>query len=250
MSRRRASRAAAHSAGALLAVRNGIARIDLPHARVAPSVAQRICDAAEQIAFDETVRVAVLRGAPPAFCLGVEPDGDGGPDWIAAIADLTVPVIVALDGGAIAEGAELALAGDIRIAGPRAFLAFPQVSGGRLPRHGATQRLPRLIGRTRAMELLLSGRRAGAREALRIGLVTAVAPSPAVAARRLATALAAKGPVALRLAKEAVVRSGDLPLADGLRLEQDLYVLLQTTEDRAEGVRAFLSGRRPRFRGR
>jgi enoyl-CoA hydratase/carnithine racemase len=149
----------------------------------------------------------------------------------------------------VAEGAELALAADIRIAAVRAWLAFPQIGESRLPRHGATQRLPRIVGRARAMDMLLTGRRIGAREAQRIGLVSLVTPQLAAAARGLVAELAAKGPIALRLAKEAVLGSGDLTLDQGIRLEQDLYVLLQTTRDRAAGVRAFLAKRRPRFRG-
>ena len=105
--------------------------------------------------------------------------------------------------------------------------------------------------RMRAMELLLSGRRVGAREAAAIGLVCRVVPATAfelVVAQEVA-ALREKGPVALRLAKEAVQKGLDLTLDQGIRLEQDLYVLLQTTADRAEGIRAFLKKRRPRFRG-
>jgi enoyl-CoA hydratase len=156
-----------------------------------------------------------------------------------------------VNGDAIAEGCELALACDLRLAAAAARFALPQLTEGRLPSHGGTQRLPRLIGRTRALELLLSGRRVGAREAEAIGLVNRVLPTRSFAAalRRAVTALAAKGPLALRLAKEAVSRAPDLTFEQGVRLEQDLYVLLQTTADRAEGVRAFLARRTPRFRG-
>jgi enoyl-CoA hydratase/carnithine racemase len=98
--------------------------------------------------------------------------------------------------------------------------------------------------------LLLSGRRIGAREAQRIGLASLIAAQPLVAARALAGELCTKGPIALRLAKEAVARSLDLTLEQGIRLEQDLYVLLQSTADRATGVRAFLAKRQPKFKGR
>jgi enoyl-CoA hydratase len=183
------------------------------------------------------------------FCLGSDGEGDAWPDWWARSATLSVPVDRDHRGPAVAEGAELALAADLRIAGPRASLAS-HLAAARRPRHGgATQRLPRIVGRTRAMELLLSGRRIGAIEAQRIGLITQVSRQPGTAARAVAAELCEKGPIALRLAKEAVRASADLPLAAGVRLEQDLYVLLQTTRDRAEGVRAFLKKRRPRFRG-
>jgi enoyl-CoA hydratase len=240
---------AASRPGALCAVRDGVASIALLRPRVDVRVAQDLCAAAERIAFDERVRVAVIEGPRAGFCLGADGETDAWPDWVGAVAALSVPVIAIIAGAAVGAGAELALAADLRIAGPRAAFAFPQLADGALPRHGATQRLPRLIGRTRAMELLLSGRRVGAREAQRIGLVTQVSQQPATTARALAAELCRKGPIALRLAKEAVHASFDLPLAAGVRLEQDLYVLLQTTRDRAEGVRAFLAKRRPKFCG-
>jgi len=246
---RTASRAGGSRAGVLCAVRDGVASIALLRPRVDLRVAQDLCGVAERIAFDDSVRVAVLEGPRAGFCLGSDGEGDGWPDWVGAIGDLSVPVIAIIAGPAVAEGAELALTADLRIAGPRASFAFPHLAAGALPRHGATQRLPRIVGRTRAMELLLSGRRIGATEAQRIGLITQVSRQPATAARAVAAELCEKGPIALRLAKEAVRASADLPLAAGVRLEQDLYVLLQTTRDRAEGVRAFLKKRRPRFRG-
>lgn len=249
MSARPASRSRAARAGVLCTVRDGIASVALLRPRVDLRLAQDLCAAAERIAFDATVRVTVIEGPRAGFCLGSEGETDAWPDWVGAIADLSVPVIAILAGPAVAEGAELALAADLRIAGPRAAFVFPHLADGVLPRHGATQRLPRIVGRTRALELLLSGRRVGANEAHRIGLVTQVSTQPATAARAVAAELCEKGPIALRLAKEAVRASGDLPLAAGVRLEQDLYVLLQTTGDRAEGVRAFLARRRPRFKG-
>jgi enoyl-CoA hydratase len=233
----------------LCAVRDGIASIALLRPRVDLRVAQDLCTATERIAFDTSVRVAVLEGPRAGFCLGSEGENDSWPDWVGAIADLSVPVIAVLAGAAVGEGAELALAADLRIAGPRAAFVFSHLGRGTLPRHGATQRLPRVVGRTRALEMLLSGRRVSANEAHRVGLVTQVSTQPATAARAVAAELCEKGPIALRLAKEAVRASGDLPLAAGVRLEQDLYVLLQTTRDRAEGVRAFLAKRRPRFIG-
>lgn len=240
---------AARRAGALCAVRDGVASITLLRPRIDLRLAQDLCAAAERIAFDESVRVAVIEGPRVGFCLGVDGESDTWPDWVGAVAGLSVPVIAIIAGAAVGPGAELALAADLRIAGPRAAFAFPHLADGTLPRHGATQRLPRIIGRTRAMELLLSGRRVGAREAQRIGLVTQLSHQPATAARAVAAELCDKGPIALRLAKEAIRASADLPLAAGVRLEQDLYVLLQTTRDRAEGVRAFLAKRRPKFRG-
>jgi enoyl-CoA hydratase len=126
------------------------------------------------------------------------------------------------------------------------------VSRGRLPGGGVTQRLPRVVGPSRALAILLLGEPVAARTAAEWGLVSQV-----VARSRLRTAadatardLAARAPLAQRLAKEAVVRALDLPLDEGMRLEHDLYVLLQTTADRREGVRSFLERRRPRYEGR
>ncbi len=238
-------------------VEDGVAWITLTRARrgnrIDQATAQALCTAAEEIEFDDSVAVVMLRGSGASFCLGVEGGGDWEwqQDWVAAIGALTRPVVAALNGDAVAEGCELALACDIRLMAASAHLKLPQVQQRRLPRHGATQRLPRLIGRMRAMDMLLSGRPVGAREAAHLGLVSRVVPAARFDAvvRQEMRALKQKGPIALRLAKEAVNTGIDLTLGQGIRLEQDLYVLLQTTVDRAEGVRAFLAGRRPRFRG-
>jgi enoyl-CoA hydratase/carnithine racemase len=214
-------------------------------------VAQELCAAAEDFSLDENVRVVVLRGAAATFCGGAERDLPGI-DWAAAIAALPQPLIAAVSGDAVGEGAELALIADLRVASRTAAFTFPQLLERRLPSSGATQRLPRLVGRSRALEILLSGRRVGAAEAARIGLVTRLTAKSEAGrvSARLANDLAAKGPIALRLAKEAVIKGLDMTLEQGIRLEQDLYVLLQTTADRSEGVRSFLKKRHPRYRGR
>jgi len=162
------------------------------------------------------------------------------------------PIIAAIRGYALGGGLELALACDIRLASEDAQLGLTEVNLAIIPGGGGTQRLPRLVGRGRALEMILTGARIDAREAWRIGLVERVIPATDVlaAARELARALAEKAPVALRYAKEAVVKGLELPLADGLRLENDLATLLRTTEDRVEGAKAFLEKRKPRFTGK
>ena len=244
------------SGGVRFSTRAGVASIRIPR-RIGPIAAQAIADAAEEIEFDDAVAVVLLRGERDAFCLGVDGSDDAAEwreriDWIAAIGRLTRPVICALGGDAVAEGCELALACDLRIASARAGFQLPQIREGRVPTGGATQRLPRLIGRSRALELLLSGRRVGAREAAAMGLVNQVAAPGRFDAlvREVVGELSDKAPLALRLAKEAVLHGAEMTFDQGVRLEQDLYVLLQTTRDRAEGVRAFLGRRKPRFRGR
>ena len=162
------------------------------------------------------------------------------------------PILAAIEGYALGGGLELALACDIRIAGADAKLGLTEIDLAIIPGGGGTQRLPRLVGRGKALELILTGARIPADEALRIGLVERVVPAGEAlkAATALARTLAAKAPVALRYAKEAVVKGVELPLADGLRLEGDLSTLLRTTDDRVEGARAFLEKRPPRWTGR
>src|SRR2546425_4972621 len=162
------------------------------------------------------------------------------------------PIIAAIRGYAFGGGLEMALACDIRIAGEGARLGLTEIDLAIIPGGGGTQRLPRLVGRGKALEMILTGARIGAAEALRIGLVERVVPATEALAHalELARAIAQKAPVALRYAKEAVVKGLELPLAGGLRLENDLATLLRTTEDRLEGARAFLDKRKPRWTGR
>ena len=215
-----------------------------------------LAEAAESLGDRDDLCAVVLHAAGRAFSLGL-PEGVGWPprpwpDGVAAIAALPMPVIAAVRGEARGWGMALALACDLRIVAGRAVFSLPQAGAGTLPGGGVTPRLARLVGPTRAADLLLLGRRLIGREAVAWGLAhSAVAPGRVdAAARRMAGELARRGPVALRYAKEAVLRALDLPLADGIRLEHDLYVLLQTTTDRREGVRAFLERRPPRFEAR
>lgn len=215
--------------------------------------AQALCDVAESIEHDDSVRVVVLNASARALCFEEESDDSpAAADWVEAIARITRPVIVVIHGDAVAEGLEMALACDLRVVADDACFAMPQVCRGGLPHHGGTQRLSRLVGASRALDLLLSGRRIDAREALAIGLVSRVVPRRRLTtvASQLAQDLAARAPIALRYAKEAVMKGTDMTLDQGVRLEQDLYVLLQTTSDRAHGVRTFLNKKTPRFRGR
>jgi enoyl-CoA hydratase len=178
-------------------------------------------------------------------------DGRRRVDFRAAMDRCPQPIIAAIRGFALGGGLELALACDIRIAGEDSQLGLTEVNLAIIPGGGGTQRLPRLVGRGKALEMILTGGRIDAREALRIGLVERVVPATEVlsSAQALARTLAEKAPVALRYAKEAVVKGLGLPLEDGLRLENDLATLLRTTDDRIEGAKAFLEKRKPRFTG-
>lgn len=216
----------------------------------------RLAAAAEAAAGDDAVRAVVLRsqgdfgGGWSAAALA-----DGGIDLgasIEAVAALPQPSVAALRGAVRSAALELALACDIRVAAEDARFSLPDTQDGAVPRAGGTQRLPRAVGRAQALRLLLTGEQIDAAEALRIGLVSAVVPSAEVdtAARAVALAIAARAPLATRLAKEAVHRGSEMPLEQALRYELDLTVILQSTADRAEGVRAFTEKRPPRFIGR
>jgi enoyl-CoA hydratase/carnithine racemase len=196
-------------------------------------------------------------GAPAANA-GL-PDGirDGGPDsavarCIEALASLESITIASLSGDARGCGAELALACDLRVAARSARLGFPHVASGRVPAAGATQRLPRLVGPGPAFRALVLGEEIDGDEMARLGLAVRATPTAQAAveeAQALAARLSEQPATALRACKEAMNAGIDLTLRDGLRLEADLAVLLQTTHDRAEGIRAFLEKRPPRFRG-
>jgi enoyl-CoA hydratase/carnithine racemase len=168
------------------------------------------------------------------------------------VAAIDRPVIAAINGDALGPGLELALSCDIRLASSQARFGFPEVASGVIPTGGGTQRLPRIIGRGQALELILTARTISAEEALEIGLVSQVVAPENLAAETetLAANIAAKAPVAVRYIKEAVNKGMDLTLEQGLRLEADLYFLLHTTVDRTEGVKAFRAKRPPRFKGK
>ncbi len=217
-----------------------------------------------RLADDREVRVLVLagrpfgRGWPEERLAGLReapPDLEGlaafNRRWFAMLAEVPQPVIAAVGGDCLGASFELALAADIRMAGADARFGFSEVALGRLPLAGGVSRLVRATGRPFATRLLLLGEAANAREAHAAGLVHRVveADDLEMAALRLADAIASRGPLGERFAKEAVRRGLDMPLEQALRYETDLTVILQTTADRAEGVAAFLEKRRPRFTG-
>jgi enoyl-CoA hydratase len=220
----------------------------------------------EGLVTDDDVKVIVVTGAGArAFSAGadirefVEPlvpvafrEQRRRVEFRAVMDRCPQPIIAAVNGFALGGGLELALACDIRVADAGATLGLTEIDLAIIPGGGGTQRLPRLVGRGKALEMILTGARIPADEALRIGLVERVVPAGDAlkAATELARTIAAKAPVALRYAKEAVVKGLEMPLADGLRLEGDLSTLLRTTEDRLEGAKAFLEKRAPRWTGR
>ena len=252
------------------AIEGGVATITLDRPDVLNAMNETMRRELTQVftglATDDAVRVIVVTGGGErAFSAGadirefVEPpvpvvfrEQRKRVDFRQAMDRCPQPILAAIRGYALGGGLELALACDIRIAGDDAQLGLTEINLAIIPGGGGTQRLARLVGRGKALEMILTGARLRADEALRIGLVERVVPAAEVVAHaaELARSLAAKAPVALRYAKEAVVKGLELPLAEGLRLENDLSTLLRTTDDRVEGARAFLEKRAPRWTGR
>jgi enoyl-CoA hydratase/carnithine racemase len=215
-----------------------------------------LAEVAEEVRHDDAVRAVVLAAEGRDFSRG-RPTGalDGAAcagDAVAAVAAIEQPVVCAAQGRVDGLGLALALAADLVVVDPTTGFVAGDPASGRLAGGGLIQRLVRVVGPARATAMLLLGIRVGAREALRWGLAQRMAPVGRVrqVARGVARGLARQGPVALRYAKEACRRASDLPLDQGMRLEHDLYVLLQTTADRREGVAAFRERRPPRFEGR
>ncbi len=210
------------------------------------------------------VKALVVTGAGRAFVAGADIGGINrvedafsarefsllGQDVCNSLASLPFPTVAAVNGFALGGGLELALAADLRVASPQARLGLPEVSLGIIPGYGGTQRLPRLIGQGRALDLILTGRHVTAEEALQMGLVNRVADDALATAVELAKLAGRNGPLALGLAKEAVSRGLDVTLSQGLEIEADLFGLVATSEDMLEGTKAFLEKRAPEFKGR
>lgn len=218
-----------------------------------------------EIAEHPDIRAVVLSGAGRAFCAGADIKDWSEPGSVVedrdarrrlsfweAMRRYEWPIIAAINGYALGGGCELAMWCDIRIASESAELGLTEVTLGIIPGIGGTQRLPRLIGRGKALELILTGKRISAQEAWRLGLVEQVVPPEQLlpTAQALAQTIIARAPLAVKYAKEAVVRGLELPLEEGLHVENELAILLRTTEDRMEGARAFKEKRPPQFKGR
>jgi len=166
--------------------------------------------------------------------------------------DMWKPLIAAVNGLALGGGLEIVLACDIRIASEKARFGTPEVALGLIPGWGGTQRLPRMLPWCKAAELLLTGRPIDAQEAYRIGLVNKVVPQEQVmpTAGEWAEAICQAGPLAVRAAKEAMVRGSSMPLEDGLQLESELFNCIMDTDDYAEGIAAFNEKRKPVYKAK
>jgi enoyl-CoA hydratase/carnithine racemase len=210
---------------------------------------------------DSALRVAILTGAGErAFCAGsdiktnyVERPGEEPHNLLfPVLLNLTKPIIAAINGHANGGGLEQALACDIRVAADHAQFGLGEVRLGWLPGGGGTQRLPRLIPLGRALEMLYTGNRIGAQEALRLGLVDYVVPMSQLVGRcdAIAQDICKSAPLAVQRIKHVALRGLDRPLHEGLELEREHYEWLQTTEDAREGASAFAEKRQPNWKAK
>lgn len=226
--------------------------------RVNTAMVQELVEAGRIIDQEDVIRVVVLKGAGNTFSSGWERLRIRSKDEINSyqaaevIGRIRKPVVAAINGDAIGQGLELALAADIRLAVATARFGMPQVQHGVLPWDGATQRLPRLIGEAYALELLLTGVIIDASNALRMGLIHNVVRRDELQKTldHLVNAIAVSGPLAVQYVKEAVLKGQDMVLDQGLRLEADLNILLHSTRDRSAGIRSFLERRPVRYLGK
>jgi enoyl-CoA hydratase len=229
-------------------------------------VMDELADCIEQIRKDDEVKAVILTGAgEKAFVAGADVNelavhtpvqgkeaSVAGQRVLDALENLGKPSIAAVNGYALGGGCELAMAATLRIASDAARFGQPEVKLGIIPGYGGTQRLPRLVGKGRALELILGGEPITAQEAYRIGLVNQVAPAAELipAARALAKKIMANAPLAVRFAMEAVNHGLELSQQEGQFLEATLFGLVATTEDMKEGTRAFLEKRPAKFGGK
>jgi enoyl-CoA hydratase/carnithine racemase len=243
----------------------GIVTLDRPDARnaLSPQLMEELAAAIEAFDSDEQVNCIVLAGSDEVFAAGADIKAMADRSFHEVlnastmsfwqrIAACRTPTIAAVSGFALGGGCELALLCDMIIASETAEFGQPEITLGIIPGGGGTQRLARVMGKQRTMEMVLSGRRIEAKEALQLGLVNMVTPKrkwreEAIA---LAQVVARRPPIAAKLAKQAVLAADEMTLTAGLAHERRLYELAMATDDRVEGMRAFIDKRRPSFKGR
>jgi enoyl-CoA hydratase/carnithine racemase len=245
--------------------RVALCRLNRPEARnaLSPEVMEELAGAVESYDADPEIRCIVIAGDDEAFASGADIAAlrersfqealvhSSAAFW-KRLAACRTPLVAAVSGWALGGGCELAMLCDMIVASETAVFGQPEITLGIIPGAGGTQRLARAVGKQRAMELVLTGRRFDAGEAARLGMVNAVHPSGEWLERALALArtVAERPPIAVRLAKQAVLAAEESGLSAGLESERRLYELSMATEDRIEGMQAFLDRRKPEFKGR
>ena len=241
----------------------GVARLNRPDARNALSaeLMERLTQIVEEWDADDEVRCIVVAGNDDYFAAGADIKAMRERSFQEAMTTPTAtywtrlaatrtPMIAAVSGFALGGGCELALTCDMIVASPSAEFGQPEITLGIIPGAGGTQRLTRVVGKQRAMELVLTGRRVNAEEAFAMGIVNRVEKNWLTEAVELAQVVARRPPIAARLGKQAVQAADETALAAGLAYERRLYELAMATDDRVEGMSAFIEKRRPQFRGR
>jgi enoyl-CoA hydratase len=221
-----------------------------------------VVEALRELDSEPEIRAIVLGGGERAFAAGADINELAAGTAISlyenrridawdSIRDLRTPVVAAVSGFCLGGGCELAMLCDLIVASETATFGQPEINLGVLPGAGGTQRLTRAVGKSVAMDMILTGRRLSAREALAFGLVARVVAREAwlEEAKRVARELAAKGPIAVRLAKEAVDKAFEAPLAVGIEFERRAFYLARASEDATEGLTAFVEKRSPHFKG-
>jgi len=240
-----------------------LVRLDRPEARnaLSPEMMDELGAALERLDRDGEVRAIVIAGSDEVFAAGADiralRDRTFGEalfhpssGFWKRVAGCRTPLIAAVSGFALGGGCELALSCDMIVASETAEFGQPEITLGIIPGGGGTQRLARVLGKQRAMELVLTGRRFSAQQALEWGLVNKVDKAWLNSAIDLARVVASGPPMAAKLAKQAVLAADESGLAVGLEQERRLYELAMATEDRSEGMSAFLEKRRPEFQGK
>lgn len=242
----------------------GIIRLNRPKVLNAlnPALMKQLAEQMEAFDADENIRAIVLAGNERAWAAGADIgdmaeqsaismyDRDQFATW-DRIKRIKKPIVAAVSGFALGGGCELMMICDIVIASETAQIGQPEINIGVMPGAGGTQRLTRAIGKAKAMDVILSGRFLSAKEAERAGLVSRVVPQEHffTEAVNVAKLLATKGPLALKIAKDAVLKAHETTLAEGLEYERKLFYLLFASEDQKEGMRAFVEKRKPEFKG-
>jgi enoyl-CoA hydratase/carnithine racemase len=240
-------------------------RLNRPEARnaLSPEVMERLASELERLDPDPGVRCIVIAGSEEVFAAGADIKAMSERSFAEAlyhpaaafwrrVAAAKTPLIAAVSGWALGGGCELALACDMIVASDTARFGQPEINLGIIPGGGGTQRLARVLGKQRAMEYVLTGRRFDAETARQLGLVNRVVEDGGwlEEAMDLARSIAERPPIAARLAKQAVLAADETAMSAGLENERRLYELAMATEDRVEGMQAFLEKRDPEFKGR